>query len=219
MVRVTWHGEVGPWLAPVAQVIREGGVAVIPTDTVYGFAARADRPPAVARIAAAKGRDPDSPFLVLIAGLEGLRALTGSPPPAAVLDVLWPGPVTLLLAARLELAPAFRGPAGTVAVRWPDDPVLHSLLAAIGGPVLSTSVNRRGRPPLSDPAAIAAEFESEIDLLGDGGAQGGSPSTIVDLTRRPPVLLRSGSRAVDPSELERRWKRAEDDGETGGGVA
>jgi L-threonylcarbamoyladenylate synthase len=197
-------------------VIREGGVAVIPTDTLYGFAARADRPAAVERVAAAKGRDPSSPFLLLVSEVGDLAAVAAAIPPPAVLGLIWPGPVTILVAGRPELDRRFTGATGTVAVRCPDDPVLRTLLGEIGTPVLSTSVNRHGAPPLADPSAIADEFGPAIDLLADHGVKAGQPSTIVDLSRRPPVLVRAGSRAVDLGELERAWKRAQETEMRGG---
>jgi L-threonylcarbamoyladenylate synthase len=218
MVRVAWENAAGPWLAPIARVIREGGVAVIPTDTLYGFAARADRPAAVERVAVSKGRDASAPFLLLLSAIAELQAVAAAIPPSAVLARVWPGPVTVLLRARPDLDPRFRSEAGTVAARLPDDTVLRSLLGAIGAPILSTSVNRHGSPPLADPAAIAHEFGAEIDLLADQGMRRGEPSTIVDLSRRPPALVRAGARAVDPVELERTWKRAQE-AEMRGGAA
>ena len=101
-----------------------------------------------------KGRDPSAPFLLLVSAIAELQAVAAAVPPSAVLDRVWPGPVTVLLAARPELDARFRGASGTVAVRVPDDPVLRSLLALIGAPTLSTSVNRHGWPPAADPAAI-----------------------------------------------------------------
>lgn len=191
-------------LAAVADAIRAGGVAVLPTDTLYGFSARYDRPAAIARIAALKGRTDDAPFLLLIGDRRALALLTAAPPPAPALDLVWPGPVTLLLRARPDLPPLLRGPAGTVAVRWPRDRRLSALLAAIGVPIISTSVNRQGEPPLGDPDLIAGAFGTAIDVLAAGGLlAGGMPSTIIDLTADPPLLVRAGAASVDLAALAR----------------
>jgi L-threonylcarbamoyladenylate synthase len=209
MRRVTWESASGPWLLDVAQVIREGGVAVLPTDTLYGFTARFDDAAAVERVAAAKGREAQSPFLLLVSETASLGLLARELPPAEVLDRLWPGPVTVLCAGRAEIGRRFLGERGTIAVRRPGTPLLVQLLQAIAVPVLSTSVNRVGQAPLTDPARIAAEFGPAIDLLADGGPRSGAPSAIVDLSRRPPVLVRAGAHPIDLVELERRWQRAD----------
>lgn len=191
-------------LGAVADAIRAGGVAVLPTDTLYGFSARYDRPAAMARIAALKGRADSAPFLLLIGDRRALALLTGEPPPPAALDGIWPGPVTLLLRARPDLPPLLRGPAGTVAVRWPHDRRLTALIAAIGVPIISTSVNRQGERPLDDPDLIAGAFGAAIDVLADGGVlAGGQASTIIDLTADPPALVRAGAARVDLERLAR----------------
>lgn len=191
-------------LAALADTIRAGGVAALPTDTLYGFSARYDDPAAIARIAALKGRAPAAPFLLLIGDRPALALLTVEPPPAAALDGIWPGPVTLLLRARPDLPPLLRGPAGTVAVRWPRDRRLTALIAAIGVPIISTSVNRQGERPLDDPDLIAAAFGAAIDVLADGGLlAGGQASTIIDLTADPPALVRAGAARVDLERLAR----------------
>jgi len=207
--RISWQADGGPWLAQIAQVIRDGGVAVVPTDTLYGFTARFDARAAVERVAVAKGRDDRSPFLLLVSESASLRFLARDLPPAAVLDRLWPGPVTVLCAGRPDIDRRFLGERGTVAVRRPQAPVLVQLLEAIPVPVLSTSVNRAGEPPLTDPTRIAAEFGPAIDLLADGGLRSGAPSAIVDLSRRPPALVRAGAQPIDLQDLERRWQHAD----------
>jgi L-threonylcarbamoyladenylate synthase len=204
VLRVALTREGGPEVGLVAHAIRSGGVVVAPSDTLYGFSARFDRPSAIRRIATIKGRADTAPFLLLIGELEELAALTLSPPPAPVLDRVWPGPVTLLIPGRPGLPSRLRGPAGTVAVRRPRDRLVRELLAQVGVPIISTSVNRHGEPPLGNPDRIAREFGAVIDVLADlGSRESQPPSTIVDLTRRPPVLVRQGAAAVDLGELER----------------
>jgi L-threonylcarbamoyladenylate synthase len=204
MLRLQLTEEGGAALRAAAHALRAGGVAVIPTDTIYGVSARYDRPSAVRRIAALKGRDTQAPFLLLIGDQADLALLTTEPPPEAALEAVWPGPVTLLLPARRELIPLLRGTAGKVAVRLPGADRVRALLQAVGVPLVSTSVNRHGDSPLNDPDAIARAFGHAIDVLADGGMLLPSePSTIVDLTQHPPVIVRAGAAAVDVMRLSR----------------
>jgi L-threonylcarbamoyladenylate synthase len=204
LVRVTIAAEGGPGLEVVANALRAGGVAVVPSDTLYGFSARYDRPSAIRRIAAIKGRSEGDPFVVLVARGEELALLTDTPPPSAVIDLLWPGPVTLLLLGRAGLPLPLRGADGKVAVRWPRAPFARALVARVGVPIISTSVNRHGEPPLGDPEAIAAQFGAAIDVLADAGPCASAlPSTIVDLTQEPPIVVRAGAEAVDVERLDR----------------
>jgi L-threonylcarbamoyladenylate synthase len=204
MLRLRLTDDGGAALRAAAHALRAGGVAVIPTDTIYGISARYDRPSAVRRIAAVKGRDARSPFLLLIGDEAELALLTPEPPPEAALAAVWPGAVTLLLPARRELIPLLRGTAGKVAVRLPGADPVHALLQAVGVPLVSTSVNRHSESPLNDPDAIAHDFGAAIDVLVDGGVVFKSePSTIVDLTEQPPTLVRAGAAAVDVVRLSR----------------
>jgi len=208
MLRIMLPPEGGPALELVAQVLRSGRVAVVPSDTLYGFSACYDRPDAIQRITVLKGRgEPGgsdaAPFLILVASLSQLACLTSSPPPKAVAELVWPGAVTLLLPARPDLLPQLRGPEGTVAVRWPNDRFLIELLSRVEAPIISTSVNRRGEPPLGDPNEIERSFGGAIDLLADVGPRKDLvPSTIVDLTRRPPVVVRQGRARIDVDRLD-----------------
>jgi tRNA threonylcarbamoyl adenosine modification protein (Sua5/YciO/YrdC/YwlC family) len=203
MLRIVLPPEGGPVLDLVAEVLRAGKVAVVPSDTLYGFSACYDQPGAIQRIADLKGRGGEEPFLLLVGSSDQLACLTSSPPAAAVAEMVWPGAVTLLLPGRPDLAPQLRGPRGTVAVRWPSDRLLNELLARVKAPIVSTSVNRRGEPSLGDPDQIERSFGGAIDLLADAGPrQDLVPSTIVDLTRRPPVVVRQGTVRLDVDRLD-----------------
>ncbi len=176
----------------------------MPTDTLYGFSARYDRPSGIQRIAAIKGRSESDPFLLLIAQASDLALLTATPPPPAVIDRLWPGPVTVLLRARPGLPSWLISESGTVAVRLPADSLVRELIGRVGVPIVSTSVNRHGEPPLGDPAAIGGRFGALVDVIADAGRrQSLVPSTLVDLTQRPPVVLRQGQATPDMDELDR----------------
>lgn len=170
-----------------------GGVAVVPTETFYGFAVEPRSEEGVRRVMDAKGRDGGKAFPVLFRDADHLRALgvTASEESLAPFFEIWPAPLTVVLPLRQPIA-ASRG-ASTLAVRIPAQARLRRLLASTG-PLTATSVNRSGSPPLDDPDAIAAAFGDEIDLLIEGGkTPGGAPSTILDATQNPARVLRAGA--------------------------
>jgi len=176
-------------------LLRHGGVAAVPTETFYAFAADPFNPDSVERIFEIKGRDGGDPLPVLFANRSDLDLLGVSTDPA-VLDIyfwIWPAPLTVVFPIRAPIA-ASRG-LSTLGVRLPASRKLRDLLSAVG-PLTGTSLNRSGSSPLSDPDAIEAGFRREIALLVDGGkTPGGLPSTLLDATRDPPVVLRQGAHA------------------------
>jgi L-threonylcarbamoyladenylate synthase len=174
-------------------LLRHGGVAAVPTETFYAFAADPFNPDSVERIFQIKGRDEGNPLPVLFANrsdLEKVGVLAG-PDKLDIYFAIWPAPLTVVFPIRAPIA-ASRG-LSTVAVRLPASRKLRDQLSAIG-PLTGTSVNRSGSPPIWDPDQIEAGFRREIDLLVDGGkTPGGLPSTLLDATRDPPVVLRRGA--------------------------
>jgi len=165
-------------IGPIADILQRGGVALLPTDTIYGLHAVAANEAAVARIAQLKGRD-DKPFVVIAATADQLRAFGAEIPKA--LDDLWPARLTAVV----------RRGSGTVAARVPDLAWLRQLLETTG-PLVSTSVNRSGDPPISSIDQVAKELAAGIDAALDAGRQEGEPSTIVDFTGAAPRILREG---------------------------
>ena len=179
-------------LARLRELFAAGGVAAIPTDTFYGLACDPANARGVARIFEVKGRARE-PLLVLFSEREHLERL-GVDTSAETLErflLLWPAPLTVVLPVRAPL-PASRGGA-TLAVRMPAAPALRALLSETG-PLTGTSANRSGRPALADPDEVVEQLGPELDLVIDGGrTPGGRPSTLVDATRNPPVVLRAGA--------------------------
>lgn len=167
-------------------VLRSSSVAVLPTDTIYGFSGIV--PASHARIVELKGRDEGKPFIELVSSVDEAERITG-PIPAAFRSY-WPGPLTLIL----------RTGAGTTAYRCPGDPWLRGIIARVGAPIYSTSVNRAGETPLSDVPSIEEAFGPSIDLIVDGGNfLEVLPSTIVDLSGEKPRLVRQGALVLDES--------------------
>ena len=175
----------------VARILSGGGVAILPTDTIYGYHCLAGDAKAVARIAALKDRDDTKPFIVLGHSLGQLESAGASftESARAALRELWPGPLTAIVPVTRPIA-ASRG-AATIGVRIPDLAWLQELLAKTG-PLASTSVNRSGEVPLVSPAGLSSELRQSIDVLIDAGPLAGKASTIVDFTGDEPRVLREG---------------------------
>ncbi len=173
--------------------LRSGGALVLPTETVYGVAALAANPAAVGELFVLKGRPADRRVAVLVADLPQARLLAVVDDRAAMLaTTYWPGPLTMVL-------PALPGTeATTVGVRCPDHALVQAIAAAVG-PIATTSANRSGDPTPVEAAAAAASLDvapgSDLLVL-DGGVCDGVPSTVVDLTVDPAVVLRPGPVAV-----------------------
>jgi L-threonylcarbamoyladenylate synthase len=191
-----WREEqAADFFAEARSLLRSGGLLALPTETFYALAVNPFDGAALSRLFAVKGRPPENPVLVLIAGPEMLPQVALPAPPAYhLLAHLWPGPLTLILPARPDLPPLLTGGTGAIGVRQPGQAVVCRLLAALGFPVTGTSANRSGQPPLTAATAVARELGGEVDLILDAGpTPGGRPSTIVDLTVSPPRLVRPGA--------------------------
>ena len=146
-----------------------------------------------------KARPAAKPVLVLIAGPEMLFQTVRAVPAAALplMAAFWPGPLTLILPARLDLPPLLTGGTGTIGLRQPRQDLVCRLMAALGLPLTGTSANRSGQEPLATAAAVARELGGMVDLILDAGpCPGGLPSTIVDVTVSPPRLVRAGALAT-----------------------
>jgi L-threonylcarbamoyladenylate synthase len=185
----------------IANLLRGGGLAAIPTDTVYGVAVDASREEAVDRVFRLKGRPRNQPVILLVESVEMAAELTCPPPIFAALAArFWPGPVTFVLPAP-GMSDALTGGTGTIALRWPASGVAVRIIRALGGPITSTSANRSGEKVAISADGVASALAG-IDLLVDGGPLGEGPaSTLVDLTSDPPRLLRQGP--VSYAEIDR----------------
>ena len=182
----------------VARALADGELAGVPTETVYGLAARADRDEAVAKIFAAKGRPSDHPLIVHVLDEPGARVFAQEIPPVAhrLIEAFWPGPLTLILRRVPGLATASAGGQDTVGLRCPSHPVFRALMAqcrALGVEGLSApSANRFGRVSPTTARHVADEFEPGLLVLDGGPCDVGIESTIVDCSRGAMVLLRPG---------------------------
>lgn len=191
--RLLHAGRAGD-VAEAAALIKRGGLVAFPTDTVYGLGTMAWDAQAVARIFVAKERPAEKAIPILIADLAGAGELMAGQPAgfAALAARFWPGPLTLVVAANRALPETVTGGSETVALRIPDHPGALSLLRYTG-PLAVSSANRSGGDNPETAADVLAQLDGRIDAVLDGGrCPGGLPSTVVDLTRSPVRVLRSG---------------------------
>jgi len=204
-IAITAEAPAAPAVAAAADVLRRGGLVAFPTETFYGLGADATNPAAVARIFEAKGRPPDKPLLVLVDSVEMVATVAREVSPAArrLMARYWPGPLTLVLRARPELPAALTAGSGTVGVRLSGHPVARALVRAARVPVTAPSANPHGGPSPCTADEVVAGLGRRVDLVLDGGPTPGGPaSTVLDLTRVPPAVLRAGAVTLTADDLE-----------------
>jgi L-threonylcarbamoyladenylate synthase len=194
-----------PGIARAAQILRGGGLVAVPTETVYGLAARADSAEAVAAIYRAKGRPSFNPLIVHVASLAMARRIALFDARAEQLAAqYWPGPLTLVLPLREDagIAPAVTAGLATIALRMPAHPLTANLLAELGLPLAAPSANRSEGVSPTEPAHVLSSLGDAIGAVLDGGAcLRGLESTIVALRDKGGwSLLREGP--VTREELE-----------------
>jgi L-threonylcarbamoyladenylate synthase len=168
----------------------------LPTDTVYGIAVDLASPGGIERLFAAKRRPPERGVVLLLASTDQAAAI-GQLGPAgqALAAAFWPGGLTLVLrqTAGVQLPAALTGGSPTVGLRVADHPAPRAIASALG-PLPTTSANRSGQPDAVTAHDVVAALGDAIELVLDGGrARGGSPSTVVDLSRERPRILRAGA--------------------------
>ena len=190
-------------VADAAAVLRRGGLAAFPTETVYGLGAVATDARAVAAVFDAKGRPADNPLIVHVADARDLDALAHLPDVArALLAAFAPGPLTLVLPLRADLPAAVTAGRATVAVRIPDHETARDLIRAAGAPLVAPSANRSGRPSPTTWQAVRADLDGRVGAVLTGApTRVGLESTVVDVTGREPVVLRPG--AVTLADVQR----------------
>ena len=186
-----------------AQILREGGLVGIPTETVYGLGANGLNPDAVERIFEAKGRPQDNPLILHIPSADHLERYCQEIPDSAyaLAEACWPGPLTMILRRKPIVPDVVTAGLDTVGMRCPSHPVCHAILEAADVPVAAPSGNTSGRPSPTTAAHMWEDMDGKIDAIVDGGpCTVGVESTIIDLTVTPPRLLRPGGLPLEALE-------------------
>ncbi len=177
------------------RLLRAGEVVAFPTETVYGLGADARSEAGLRRVFAVKGRPSEHPLILHFADAESAFTAAREVPSTArtLAKTLWPGALTLILRRAAWVPDLVTGGQDTVGVRVPSHPLARALVTALGGPIAAPSANRFGAVSPTTAAHVRADLGADVALVLDGGpAQIGLESTIIDLTREPPVVLREG---------------------------
>ena len=190
--------------AQAAAIIARGGVVAFRTDTLYGLGADPFNQQAGLAIRSLKGREEGKPILVLIANMDDVDRFVAER--SIMFDRVckryWPGPLTLVGKARVELPEELTAGSGTIGVRLPDDANVRDFLRACGGALTATSANLSGQPPARTAQEVESYFPTGIDLIIDGGEVAiTQPSTVLDLSGEQPRLIREGAVQIVGADL------------------
>ncbi len=178
------------------EILKNGGVGVIPTDTIYGLVGSAFSPAAVSRLFKIKGRAENKPPVIIISALADLEkfGITVSVAQSDFIKKYWPGKVTVIFAIDEKFAYLDKGLG--LAVRLPADDNLRAILKQTG-PLATTSANLQSQPPAKNIAAAEKYFGSAVDFYEDGGEMDSLPSTLVRLSGGQVEILRPGAVKID----------------------
>ena len=195
--------ENDPRLEQAAQILRNGGTVIFPTETVYGLGANGLSEEAVRSIYTAKGRPSDNPIILHIASWDQLSDIVSEIPEEAekLAKAFWPGPLTMIFHKNPSVPDAVTGGLQTVAVRLPEHAVARRLIALAGVPVAAPSANLSGKPSPTCSEHVIHDMDGRVDCILCGeSCSGGVESTVIDLTVLPPVVLRPGGVSLEDLE-------------------
>ncbi len=177
------------------EVVRSGGVIAFPTDTFYGLGVDPRNAGAIDRLFSIKGRSAGQPILLLMSDAAEVPEWAASVTQAAerLISRFWPGPLTLVFDARADVLPALTAGTGRIGLRVPGNELTRSLLRYVGSALTGTSANRAGASAARTADEVAGELGDQVDLIVDGGpTAGGLPSTVVDVSKDLPRIIRQG---------------------------
>lgn len=178
-----------------ALVIKNGGLVVFPTETVYGLGADATNERAVNNIFKAKGRPQDNPLIVHVGSFDMIPSLVKEIPPAAkkIMDRFFPGPITVIM-EKSDLVPKVTSAGlNTVGIRMPENIIARELIREAGVPVAAPSANTSGLPSPTEVKRCVEDLDGRVDyIIGGGKCDYGLESTVIDCSVYPPVILRPG---------------------------
>ncbi len=186
-----------------AEILKNGGLVAIPTETVYGLAANALDGDAVKKIFIAKGRPNDNPLIVHVSSLEEIEPLVEGVDPRLykLAEKYWPGPLTIILKKSALIPDEVSAGLDTVAIRMPSHECARQIISESGVPLAAPSANASGRPSPTRAEHVIEDLDGRIDAVVDGGESDvGVESTVITLVTDPPTLLRPGG--ITPEQLE-----------------
>jgi tRNA threonylcarbamoyl adenosine modification protein (Sua5/YciO/YrdC/YwlC family) len=182
----------------VVQILKKGGVIIYPTDTVYGIGCDIRQQEAIEKVCKTRGLKPEKAALSMMCkDISQVAEYTAQidTPYFKILKSHLPGPFTFILNSNHQVPKLFKNKKRTVGIRIPDSKIILALIAALGAPILTTSLKSDDEilEYFTDPSEIYEDFEHLVDLVIDGGPGGNQPSTIIDLTQTEPLLIRQGA--------------------------
>lgn len=184
-----------PLFEKALAAVVKGDVVVYPTETFYGLGANALDPDAVMKVVALKGRDPGNPIPLILADRKMLADVVTEAPQAAIrlIDLFWPGPLTLVLPGRKDLPAPLLNPNGGVGVRVSSHPVAARLARELGRPITATSANPSGEDPARSYAQALMYFSGAVEVILDGGELAGTRgSTVIEVAGDKFKIIREG---------------------------
>lgn len=179
-----------------SNIIKNGGLVAFPTETVYGLGADGLNPKAIKKIYEAKGRPSDNPLILHISSIDELYTLVKSITPLAkkLIDVFWPGPLTMIFEKSDIVPTCITGGLDTVAIRFPINKIARAIIKKSNTPIAAPSANSSGKPSPTRASHVKFDLDGKIDMIIDGGAcEVGLESTVVDVTGDIAVILRPGA--------------------------
>jgi L-threonylcarbamoyladenylate synthase len=179
----------------VVELLRDGGAGLLPTDTIYGFTCRAEDREAVERLHKLKERNTNKPFIILISDIKMLNMLSISDSGRELVNKYWPGALSVIFPAPAAPAWLTRG-TDPLAVRLPADGDLRRLISK-AGPIISTSANLQGRPPVHSVKEAKKLFGDKLDFYVDYGSLDNPPSTLVAIIDNKLQVIRQGAVKID----------------------
>ena len=188
-----------------AEIVSRGGVIAFRTDTFYGLGANPFDVAALRRIKELKGREETKPILILVSDRDQVQRFIDQPSLEfeRLAAEFWPGPLTLIGAARSEVPHELTAGTGTIGIRLPADDDVRNLVRTCGGALTATSANPSSQPAARTAEEVAACFSSGIDLIIDGGqSRSDQPSTVLDVTGSEIKIVREG--AISTSDIRHR---------------
>lgn len=193
--KITSDESLRKGLIKAVKIISEGGIVAFPTESFYGLGVDATNSHAIKRLFKIKKRDHNVPILVLISSLKNLPQYVAFIPSRAkrLGEKFWPGGLTMVFQSSPVFSSALTSNTGKVGIRVSSHPLANTLSKSLSVPITATSANISGMPPCIKADQVVEWFNNAVDLILDGGeTQGQYPSTILDVTIDPPLMIREG---------------------------
>ncbi len=182
-------------ISKAGDILRQGGLVVFPTETVYGLGANALDKNAVKKIFKAKGRPQDNPLIVHISKMKDIEKLVQKIPSVAekLMDKFWPGPLTIILKKKDIIPNETSAGLDSIGIRMPSNKIAMKLISMAGVPIAAPSANLSGKPSPTDVETCIEDLDGKVNIiLGGDNSEVGVESTVIDCTINPPCILRPG---------------------------